>query len=257
MTCRRTRTPAEDDGFLEPVRIEQDPPAENQPPAPAGTATAGASIGRQIGRGDGGREQMLLEFTGALVQAVELKDPYTRRHSEHVALYADQLAAHLGLARDDRESVRVAALLHDIGKIAVPDSILTKPGRLCRKEFALIRQHPEVGAGILENISMLRQEARLVRHHHEAWDGSGYPHGLRGERIPLGARILNICDSMDAMLMARTYKAPYPVKDMLAELRRCADTQFDPELARAAVDFCTRWPTRLILPRYDPKTRTA
>lgn len=208
----------------------------------------------------GGGEQLkqaLLEFTGALVRAVEAKDPYTRRHSDHVAYYAEQFARHVGVPEDMVESIRVAALLHDIGKIAVPDSVLTKPSKLSRQEFALIRRHPDVGAAILMNITMLRAEARLVQYHHENWDGSGYPAGLRGRKIPLGSRILNISDSIDAMLMHRTYKQAYPVDRMLEELVRCAGKQFAPNLARQAVVWCRNNPSKLILPEEIEQPKTA
>ncbi len=202
-------------------------------------------------------KQTLLESAGALVRAVEAKDPYTRKHSDHVAYYAEQLARYVGISEEAIESIRIAALLHDIGKIAVPDSILVKLGKLSQAEFALIRRHPDVGAEILENITMLRAEARLVRYHHENWDGSGYPTGLVGEKIPLGSRILNIADSIDAMLMHRTYKRAYPVDQMLEELNRCASGQFEPDLARQTGDWCRNNPSKLILPEKTLRAKTA
>ena len=202
-------------------------------------------------------KRAMLESASALVRAVEAKDHYTRRHSDHVAHYSEQLARHFGIPADITESIRIAALLHDIGKIAIPDSILTKPGKLSGQEFALIRRHPDVGAAILENITMLRAEAGLVRHHHENWDGSGYPSGLKGRKIPLGSRILNIADSMDAMLMQRTYKHAYTVDQMLEELDRCAGKQFDPSLAPLASDWCRNNHSKLILPTKKAQSRTA
>ncbi len=199
----------------------------------------------------------VLESAGALVQAVEAKDPYTRRHSEHVALYAVALARHVRIEHQQVECMRIAALLHDIGKIAVPDSVLTKPGPLSEQEFDLVRQHPSVGADILENISLLKTEAGLIRHHHENWDGTGYPAGLAGEEIPIGSRIINVADSMDAMLMHRTYKRAYPVKKMLRELERCGGTQFEPDLAQAAADWCRHNLDKLILPSQRAETKTA
>jgi len=216
-----------------------------------------ALVGGEVLGGDGRVGDMLMEFAGALVQAVEAKDPYTRRHSEHVAFYAEHLADHLGLGPQRREAIRIAALLHDIGKIAIPDSVLTKPGRLSPSEFALVRQHPEAGATILAKISLMQAEARLVLHHHESWDGSGYPSGARGEDIPLGARILNIADSIDAMLMHRTYKRAYSVGRMRGELARCAGTQFDPALARAALRWCEQNPARLIRPAPTDEAESA
>ncbi len=193
--------------------------------------------------------RMILESCRALVHTVEAKDPHTRRHSEHVAFYSEQFARHVGLQADMIDAIRLAALLHDIGKISVPDAILTKPGSLTEEEFALIRRHPLVGSAILGNISALKLEAALVRFHHEAWDGTGYSTGLAGEEIPLGSRIINIADSIDAMLMQRTYKQAYPVGRVLDELRRCAGGQFDPSLAEAALDWCLHNRPKLIFPR--------
>jgi putative two-component system response regulator len=219
---------------------------------PSSSSQASASTAGRHSRA-GKREshrirQMLLESAGALVRAVEAKDPYTRRHSEHVARYAESLARHVGLPPQLVEVIQMAALLHDIGKIAVPDSILTKPGKLTSQEYTLICQHPEVGAAILENISLLSAEAVLVRHHHERWDGQGYPAGLAGEEIPVGARVLNIADSIDAMLMQRTYKGAYSVQRMLDELARGAGSQFEPQLAAQAIAWCRANPAELILP---------
>ncbi len=181
--------------------------------------------------------QASLESVRALVLAIEAKDQYTRRHSEQVTHYAVNLAELMELAPEQIESVRVASLLHDIGKIGVPHSVLTSPWTLTDEEFEYIRRHPAIGADILANITMFGGEAKLVRAHHERWDGGGYPDGLTGEEAPLGSRIIMIADSMDAMLMHRSYKKNYSADKMLDELVRCAGTQFDPRLAATAV----RW----------------
>jgi len=193
-------------------------------------------------------EAMLLEFARALVQTVEAKDPYTRRHSEHTVHYCRQLADAAGLSPRRRDTLCTAALLHDIGKIAVPDSILTKSGRLTRSEFGFVRLHPDAGADILQNISLMAEQARIVREHHERWDGTGYPHGLAGKDICLGGRLLNIADSIDAMLMDRTYKRGYSLDRVLRELRIGAGAQFDPELAALAARWCEQNPAQLIRP---------
>jgi len=195
-----------------------------------------------------------LDSVRALVRAIEAKDPYTRRHSEQVTLYAVHLARCLGLAETAVEQIRVASLLHDVGKIGVPDAILTKPGKLTDQEFEHIRSHPALGAEILSNVTLLKQEAQLVRHHHEAWDGGGYPDGLAGEEILLGARIMNIADSMDAMLMERSYKTGYAIEKMLDELSRCAGTQFDPRIVAAAGQWCRSNPQKLMLPASAAKS---
>ena len=195
---------------------------------------------------------MLLGMVRALVRAVEAKDFYTCRHSEQVAHYAVHLAQRLGLESKAVESIRIAALLHDVGKIGVPDHILVKPGPLTEEEFAIVRRHPGMGAEILSHIAMLDQEAVLVRHHHERWDGGGYPEGLCGDQTPLGARLIQIADCIDAMLMERTYKKCYSPAKMIDELIRCAGKQFDPVLAGEAVQWCRDNPDKLILPRKQP-----
>ncbi len=189
-----------------------------------------------------------LESIAALVQAVEAKDPYTRRHSEQVAHYATGLARRLELPPRRVEVIRTAALLHDIGKIGVPDHVLTKPGPLTDAEAAQVRRHPALGAEILRKITALSHESRLVRCHHERWDGEGYPDGVAGEDVPLGGRVIHVADAMDAMLMARTYKDPYPLAKMLEELSACAGTQFDPHLSGVAIQWCLEDRTAIILP---------
>ena len=194
------------------------------------------------------QREIHLESIRALAQAVEAKDPYTRRHSDQVAHYARHLGRAAGLAEDLVESIRTAALLHDVGKIGIPDHILVKPGRLTPKEFSHVRRHPTLGFQILQNITVFSVEAQLVRHHHENWDGNGYPDGLAGEAIPRGARIINLADSIDAMLMKRTYKDAYSVQKMLDEIQRGSGTQFEPQLAQVALDWCRNHSNLLILP---------
>jgi len=191
--------------------------------------------------------QASFDSISALVQAVEAKDPYTRQHSEQVAHYAVALAEYINDPVLDIDSIRIASLLHDIGKIGVPDSVLTKPTRLTDEEFAQIRRHPILGDDILANIPLFAAEARLVRCHHEWWNGAGYPDGLVGEQVPVGGRIIHIADSMDAMLMSRTYKRAYPLGKMLDELKKGAGTQFDPYVAAAAIQWCDDCKDKLIL----------
>jgi len=190
--------------------------------------------------------QTSLESIRALVHTVEARDTYTRRHSEQVAHYAKYLAQHIGLDERDVNAIRVAALVHDIGKIAVPDRILTKPGPLTDEERRDIRRHPETGYNILKEISVFANEARLVRYHHENWDGSGYPDGLAGQDIPPGSRVLNIADSIDAMLMHRSYKSPCTLKEALAELDRCSGTQFDPDIVPMAIGWFRSNPGQVV-----------
>ena len=192
--------------------------------------------------------QASLESVRALVRAVEAKDPYTRQHSVHVTYYAVNLARVLGASAADVESIRVASLLHDVGKIGVPDHILIKQGPLTPEEFDHIRRHPAIGATIVSNITLFSEEARLIRWHHERWDGKGYPDGLTGEEIPVPSRIMNVADSIDAMLMERSYKTSCSPEKMLDELARCAETQFAPEIATVAHEWCRTHSNKLILP---------
>jgi putative nucleotidyltransferase with HDIG domain len=192
--------------------------------------------------------QASLDGVRALVRAVEAKDPYTRQHSEQVAHYTVHLSRAMGTGGEQIESFRVAALLHDVGKIGVPDAVLTKTGPLAPEEFEYIRRHPAVGADILSHFAVFAAEAHLVRHHHERWDGKGYPDGLTGEESPTGARIIHVADCIDAMLMDRSYKSAYPVEKMLDELARCAGSQFDPAVAARACRWCRDNPRLLILP---------
>lgn len=189
-----------------------------------------------------------LQSVEALVRAVEAKDPYMRRHSEQVAHYAVNLARATALPEELVQTIHAAALMHDVGKIGVPDHILTKDGPLTEEEFGHIRVHPALGGDILAKITLLTQEAHLVRHHHERWDGQGYPDGLMGQETPLGARIVMIADCIDAMLMDRSYKNGYPPEKMIGELICCAGTQFDPQLAAMAVQWCRAHPLELVLP---------
>lgn len=201
--------------------------------------------------------QILLEAASALVHTVEAKDPYTRKHSDHVAYYAERLARCVGVSKDEIESIRIAALLHDVGMIAVPDSVLTKPRKLSKAEFFFVRRHPDVGADILKNITLLKAEARLVRYHHENWDGSGYPTGLHGDNIPLGSQIISIADNIDAMLMHRSYKRACSIDRMLGELDRYAGNKFAPDLVRQAIDWCRKYTSKLILPEKNTRIKTA
>ncbi len=175
------------------------------------------------------------EFSESLGVAIDAKDPYTRTHSTEVAEVVQVLARSVGLAPDQVELVHIGGHLHDIGKIGVPDSILNKVGPLEAEEWTMLKQHPEIGARILEPVRTMAGTGipGMVRHHHEAFDGTGYPHGLAGEDIPLGARIIAVADSLSAMLSDRPYRPRMCYSDALAEVIRCRDTQFDPVVVRA------------------------
>jgi diguanylate cyclase (GGDEF)-like protein/putative nucleotidyltransferase with HDIG domain len=171
-----------------------------------------------------------LSIIYALAATVDAKDHYTYGHSRKVSEYAVSLAEALRLPEDTVHNIRAAGLLHDIGKIGVPDSILTKPGALEQKEWEPIRTHPELGVEILKHVTDLSRCLPAILHHHENWDGTGYPQHLKGEAIPLEARILSVADAYDAITSPRPYRTQLTLKDALGELRRCSGTQFDPAL---------------------------
>ncbi len=183
-------------------------------------------------------EEVSLEAALALARAVEAKDIYTQRHAEQVTYLSVCIAEMAGLETELIESIRLAAMLHDIGKIGIPDRILLKPDRLTEEEFELIKTHPVVGAEILERISVFSDLAQFVRHHHENWNGTGYPDSLKGERLPLGARVIRLADSIDAMFAARSYKVPYTLEKVEEELHLGRGKLFDPDLCEIAIQWC-------------------
>jgi len=166
----------------------------------------------------------------ALAEAVDAKDSYTRGHSERVGVYASKVARQMGLPKERIERVYIAGLLHDVGKIGVRDAVITKPARLTDEEYDEIKQHPTIGAKILEPISFLHDVTPCVRHHHEWYDGSdrGYPDQLRGDRIPQGSRIILVADTVEAMTSDRPYRKGLPLDTVVRELHKYSGSQFDP-----------------------------
>jgi len=169
----------------------------------------------------------------ALVQALETRDFETHGHSERVVTFSLRLGYELGLEKEALRDLELGALLHDIGKIGVPDAVLRKPAKLNEDEWAKMKLHPQHGQKILRNIPFLEGAARIVGQHHERWDGEGYPFGLRGEDIDIGARIFAVVDAFDAMVSDRVYRKGCPYSEALEELERCAGTQFDPMIVEA------------------------
>ena len=175
-------------------------------------------------------------YTGAiraLATALDARDPYTAGHSDRVSVLSVAIGRGLALSADDLEVLRLGALLHDIGKIGVPDDILRKPGPLTEAEFDAIKQHPVLGARILRSVPFLARHIPIVELHHERPDGRGYPRGLRGDDIPLAARIVHVADAYDAMTSARAYRGARPSGDALRELWRCAGTEFHADIVGA------------------------
>ncbi|HEX5502762.1 MAG TPA: HD domain-containing phosphohydrolase [Thermomicrobiales bacterium] len=176
---------------------------------------------------------LYLSSIRSLAATVDAKDAYTHGHSERVAIYARQIAAVLGLPRLEIETIELAALLHDIGKIGIPDAVLLKPGRLDRDEWLLMMRHAQLGADILAGNPALASLVPLVRHHHERYDGGGYPDGLAGAAIPLGAAIIGVADTVDTMTTNRPYREAPGWPKAIAEVQRCAGGQFHPDVAAA------------------------
>src|SRR5208283_3854426 len=166
----------------------------------------------------------------ALALAIEAKDDTTHDHLHRVRTYAVEIGKELGLTENELEALRAAALLHDIGKLAVPEHIINKPGRLTPEEFEKMKVHPLVGAEILERVAFPYPVAPIVRSHHERWDGSGYPAGLSGEEIPIGARILAVVDCLDALASDRQYRPAMPLDQAMRHVKERADTWFDPKI---------------------------
>ncbi|MEH7335342.1 HD-GYP domain-containing protein, partial [Neobacillus drentensis] len=187
-------------------------------------------------------DNQLQGIVKGVIATLELKDPYTRGHSERVASYALMLAQEIGrLSKDDQKSFYYACLLHDIGKVHIPDSILMKPGKLTKEEFEIIKSHPVVGAEAVQNVEGIRNSISVIRSHHERWDGKGYPDHLKGEEIPLLARIASVADAFDAMTSSRSYRAAMPVEEAYQRIIEGKDSQFDPILVEEFKKVFPAW----------------
>ncbi|QER41362.1 HD domain-containing protein [Thermodesulfobacterium sp. TA1] len=171
-----------------------------------------------------------------LTNLMESKDCFTKNHSEKVAVFSYMLALELGLPPEVADFIHIAGHLHDIGKFALPDEILKKPGPLTREEWVLVKKHPVIGAKYLESIKIFQGKGgviEMVLYHHERWDGKGYPYGLRKREIPLGARIIAVADAFSAMVDKRPYREPLSFNVVLEELKQGAGSQFDPNIVEA------------------------
>ena len=178
-------------------------------------------------------QELFLETIRTLAAAIDAKDPYTRGHSERVSSYSMAIARHLGLSQEEVFRVRIAAILHDVGKLGVNDTILNKPGGLTEDEFDMMRKHVEIGAQIMSPIRTLRDIIPGIRNHHETWEGTGYPDQLAGDAIPMVARIIGVSDTFDAMTTTRPYQKAMTLEYVLSKMRSMSGSRFDPQVVDA------------------------
>ena len=193
-------------------------------------------------KGKSEQEEMLLNTVFSLAKTIDARDQYTAVHSHNVADYARNIAKELGLKQREVDSIYLAGLIHDIGKIATPDHILQKESRLTEDEYVIMKKHSEDGYQIIKEMKLFGELgiSDIVRHHHERFDGKGYPHGLKGTEIPLGARILGIADAFDAMTTNRSYRQKLAMETATNELQQYSGTQFDPAATKAFLKVLKR-----------------
>ena len=182
-------------------------------------------------------EQAYLDMIQTLRYTVEAKDPYTRGHSDRVSEYSVLIGEKVGLSEEELKTLRIGGLFHDIGKIGIPDKILLKTDKLTDDEYSEIKNHPSIGAHILGEATIFKDIVPIVKHHHEKFDGRGYPSGLKGEEIPYMARIAAIADTFDAMTSRRSYRDALDLQYVKDEIKKCEGTQFDPQLAEIFLDI--------------------
>lgn len=176
------------------------------------------------------------EIIECIMSAVDAKDPYTAGHSKRVSDMSLLVCNIMGLNEKEKNNIHIAAHLHDIGKIGVPDAVLMKQGKLSSEEWDLIKKHPEIGAEILSKSKHLNELKNIVLYHHERYDGKGYPCGLKGNQIPIGARIIAICDSIDAMTSNRCYRKAYDINFCYEEIKNNLGTRYDPVIGRRVLN---------------------
>lgn len=176
------------------------------------------------------------DLVECITSALDARDPYTGNHSRRVSDMACDLCHVLGLPEDITREIHIAGHLHDIGKIGIPDKVLLKPGRLNDEEWELMKQHSKIGADILAGAPKFARIAAIILHHHERFDGKGYPFGAKGEEILLGSRIIAVCDSIDAMASSRAYRGALPLETVRSEIEKNSGLMYDPDVAKAMLD---------------------
>ena len=185
-------------------------------------------------------EDLFLKLIRVMVNALDAKSPWTKGHSERVSMYAEAIALEMNIDQDNIKNIKLAGMLHDIGKIGTSDYLLDKPGALTKDEFIQIKKHPAQGARILKDIKQLRNIIPFIKYHHEKIDGTGYPSNISGEKIPLGAKILHVADSFDSMTSDRPYRTSPGLEFALNELNTHKGKQFDPDVVEAFIKILNR-----------------
>ncbi|PIU83180.1 MAG: hypothetical protein COS68_05385 [Elusimicrobia bacterium CG06_land_8_20_14_3_00_38_11] len=183
------------------------------------------------------QEDIYLEVLSALAEAIEAKDHSTRGHSERMVKFVSYVAKNMGMTKQELKDLEMAATLHDVGKIGIDKSVFLKPGKLTPEEYEIIKKHSTIGANIISRVSFLKGAAEYVKHHHERWDGNGYPDKLKGNDIPLGSRILAVVDSFDAMMSERPYKKAMTLSEAFVELKKNSGAQFDAKVVEEFLKY--------------------
>lgn len=187
-------------------------------------------------------QQAEIDTITVLILTEEAKDPYVRGHSKRVAKYSLAIAIAMGLSKEECDVVERAGILHDLGKVGIDDSILKKPGKLNDEEWRVMKSHPQRGLEILKPLKFLPSEKEIILHHHERYAGGGYPEGIKGSEISMGARIMAVADTFDAMNSARSYRKPLPKEAILAELKKVSGEQLDPSVVNVFLDLLQKNP---------------
>lgn len=198
---------------------------------------------RNKGCGALNQKEYLHELVETIISVLDARDPYTYEHSERVALLSELIARKMNIDEKWIQLIHIAAHLHDIGKVGIPDSILNKKGLLNNEEFEIMKSHPRIGYNIIKKIKLLKDTSTYILYHHERWDGNGYPSGLSGKDIPLGARIITVADTFDAMTSRRSYKNELSIDDAVTEIIRVRGSQLCPDSVDSFLNLKDDLPT--------------
>ena len=196
-----------------------------------------ALVAKPLAESTGTSNVRCLDFVKVLTDTLDKKDPYTYGHSSRVNYYANLIAQKLDLSQNDLDNLQIGAFLHDIGKVGIENKIISKQGKFDDQELKIARRHPEIGTELVAPIGVPLEVTSVIRHHHEFYDGTGYPDGLKGDAIPLLARIVSLAEVFDAMVSNRPYRKALPLDEAVKEVKRCSGTQFDPKLVEILVQL--------------------